>query len=98
IGTAAPMISATLALLALFSNARANKLSEQEKAGLDKQTGKELRTDAVIDLALAIFASLALLAMLPLVISGLCYVDLFRTARVVVSVFYLLYLGIGGVL
>jgi hypothetical protein len=97
IGTAAPMISATLAVLALFSNARAAGLAAQAAAGLDRQTPDQLKRDVALDATLAAFALLALIGTGPLAASGFCYLDPFRTAKVVVSVFFLLYVGIGGI-
>jgi hypothetical protein len=88
----ASLVSITLALLALFTNQRAQSLASQGQ-NLKPLRPRELRRDVVIDTALVVFSLAALTVMGPLARSAVSDLALVSRDGVLPGMFCLLYLG-----
>lgn len=88
----ATLVSITLALMALFTNQRAQSLARQG-ANLKPLKPTELRRDVLIDSALVLFSLCALTVMGPLARSAVSDLALVSRDGVLPGMFCLLYLG-----
>jgi hypothetical protein len=94
---AAVLISLTFAVLSAFATQRATSLGKQD-GSLGDFDEKELRRDTWIDIGLAVFGLLLLVALSPLLVAAVAEITLLEVKSAFFVVFCLLYAGLAVVL
>lgn len=93
----ATFASIALALLALFTNRRTDKLADERESGLRPWSSAEGKKRSAADVALAVATLAALATMLPAFVESVDFIDWFDRARSLESMFSLVYFGFAGV-
>lgn len=93
----ATFASIALALLALFTNRRTDKLAEERESGIKPWSTREGKMRAIADVALAGITISALATMFPAFADSIDLVDWFDRAHTLASMFSLVYVGFVGV-
>lgn len=93
----ATFASIALALLALFTNRRTDRLKDNRKAGLKRWSAGGRRA-ATADVVLALVTVAALATMTPVFVDSFSLCDWFDRDHALASMFSIVYVGFAGVL